>query len=98
MQIKRITVQIEYRIYAGSGNTPKWKALRARVREDNNGRTTFGSDLFTPNVTNVDEAISLSLRALPHVHTVRFVFAPPLCANQFVREYEEGRLVHHFEV
>src|SRR5882724_10418530 len=93
MQIKQLTVRIEYRIDAGSG-LPRWKALRARVlMTDASGYTTYGSDLFPANITSIDMAIAKSLKCLRHVETVLFVFDEKL--GLVNRAYREGRLLSY---
>lgn len=90
--IKRLSVKVEYRMDAGSIGPPRWKALRARVMmTDAAGRITYGSDLFTPNVTNVDMVVAKSLLELKYVETITFIFDSKL--NLPNRSYRNGRLL-----
>lgn len=94
MVIKSLIVKIEYRMDAGPGARPKWKALRGRVQMPDEccpGRFTYGTDLFTPNVTNIDMAIAKSMLALRHVETITFIFGDGITLEN--RVYKNGRFL-----
>lgn len=86
MLIKSLTVKCEYRFKAGD-DAPRYRVLRCRVVDGD----AYGTDLFTPNITNVDMAIARALASLPHVETVDFIFDDKIGLTK--RRYFRGRFV-----
>lgn len=64
MKLKKLVVLVSYRIDAGLAHTPNWKALRARVVQEDASGQTYGTDLTRQGITNLDMLVSSALVAL----------------------------------
>lgn len=91
MKLRSVTVYICYRMEAGD-SLPKWKALRARVREQTPHGWYYGSDLVEPHSTQVDLVVSQCVIKLKdRAHEINFIFASDLQQNQ--RRFVDGNYV-----
>jgi hypothetical protein len=86
-----IEVYVEYRIKSGQDCAPRWRALRARVRQVDSEGWNYGRDLVRPVGHSIDACIAECLKALGGLALeVRFVFQDEI--GMTPRTYRNGRI------
>jgi hypothetical protein len=91
MKLKHVTVAIDYRYDAGQTVLPRWKALRARIRQETGipeHPYVFGEDLFKPTKTDVNFVMNEALlTVMPWTESVTFVFDKRMGKNDVTWEH-----------